>query len=341
MKMPKRATLKGGVDFMAIEAKAVFLKDVEQSLATILTAADMIQTMSAITDVLARYRMESLRLDTTDTDDMLDAYLDALSVQGRSPKTITRYRYILTRMRESVHVPTRSVTVYHLRRYLSDEKAQGISDRTLESTRQVFGAYFNWLHRERLIEVNPCANLGAIKYQKRQKDLYSDVDMERMKFGCKSIRDRAIICFLKATGCRISEMCGLNRDDVDLKEMECKVLGKGNKERIVFLDQVAAAVLESYLATRTDDHPALFIGKGTDRLKPGGVRKMLVDLGAAAHVNHVHPHKFRRTTATTLIKHGMPIQEVAAILGHDKLDTTMQYVVLNKDDIASAYKKYA
>ena len=325
---------------MAIEAKAVFLKDVEQALSTILTAADMLRVMSAVTDQLARYNMENAAPDDT-ADDLLDAYLDALSVQGRSPKTIERYRYLLTKMRQAVKVPTRSITVYHLRRYLSDEKSRGISDRTLESTRQVFSAYFNWLHRERLIDVNPCSNLGAIKYAKKQKDLYSDVDIERMKFGCKSIRDRAIVCFLKATGCRISEMCGLNRDDVDLKNLECKVLGKGNKERTVFLDQVAAAVLEAYLATRTDDYPALFVGKGTSRMKPGGIRKMLVDLGETAHVTHVHPHKFRRTTATTLIKHGMPIQEVAAILGHDKLDTTMQYVVLNKDDIATAYRKYA
>lgn len=242
---------------------------------------------------------------------------------------------------DAVRTPTRKITVYHLRRYLADEKARGISDRTLESTRQVFSAYFNWLQRERLIDQNPVGNLGVIKYQKKEKDVYSEVDIERMKFGCKSLRDRAIVTFLQATGCRISEMVGLNRDDVDLQSLECKVLGKGNKERTVFLDQVAAATLQAYLATRTDELPALFVGKGTERLHPSGVRKMLCDLGASAHVSHVHPHKFRRTTATNLIRHGMPIQEVAAILGHDKLDTTMQYVVLDKSDIKSSYRKYA
>ena len=128
---------------------------------------------------------------------------------------------------------------------------------------------------------------------------------------------------------------------MDLQSLECKVLGKGNKERTVFLDQVAAATLQAYLDTRTDDHPALFVGRGTDRMKPGGIRKMLVELGASSHVTHVHPHKFRRTTATNLIRHGMPIQEVEAILGHDKLDTTMQYVVLDKSDIKNSYRKYA
>ena len=136
-------------------------------------------------------------------------------------------------------------------------------------------------------------------------------------------------------------MVGLNRDDVDFVNLECTVLGKGNKERTVYLDQVSAMVLQNYLAERKDDYPALFVGKGSDRMKPGGIRKMLVQLGQNSNVEHVHPHKFRRTTATNLIRHGMPIQEVAAILGHDKLDTTMQYVVLDKTDIKAAYRRYA
>ena len=133
----------------------------------------------------------------------------------------------------------------------------------------------------------------------------------------------------------------LNRDDVDIFNMVATVLGKGNKERTVYLDQVAAMTLQAYLEARKDNSPALFAGKGTDRLQPGAIRQMLVKLGKNAKVTHVHPHKFRRTTATNLIRHGMPIQEVAAILGHDKLDTTMQYVVLDKTAVQYSYKKYA
>ena len=326
---------------MAYETKAALLNDVERELSTVLTAADMAAAMKILSDQLSAYTLERVASDAADKDDLLDVYLSAMTVEGRSEKTIKRYRYIIGRMMEAVGTRTRTVTVYHLRKYLSDEKARGISDRTLEGTRQVFSSYFNWLQRERLIDQNPTANLGAIKYQKKQKDIYSEVDLERLKFGCKSLRDRAILAFLRATGCRISEMCALNRDDVDLKALECKVLGKGNKERVVFLDQVAAATISAYLDSREDVLPALFIGKGTDRIHPGGVRKMLNDLGENANVNHVHPHKFRRTTATTLIRHGMPIQEVAAILGHDKLDTTMQYVTIDKTDIKNAYRKYA
>ena len=326
---------------MSIEAKATLLNEMKMRLSTMLTAQDMEKAMSVLADELARYSLTLEAQDDNANDDLFDAYLSALSVEGKSKKTIERYRYIISRMKSAINVPTRKITIYHMRSYFAGEKARGISDRTIEGTRQVFSAYFNWLQRERLIDINPCANLGAVKYQKKQKDIFTEVDVDRMKFGAKNIRDRAIVCFLQATGCRISEMVGLNRDDVDFENQECKVLGKGNKERIVFLTPVAAATLQGYLDTRTDDLPALFIGKGTERLHPGGVRKMLTDLGESAHVGHVHPHKFRRTAATNLIRHGMPVQEVAAILGHDKLDTTMQYVVLDKTDIKNSYRKYA
>ena len=326
---------------MSIEAKTTLLNALEHDLSTRITAADLSTVLSSLSDCLAAYSVEQAVTGIDQPDDLLDAYLSAMQVQGRSEKTLARYRYIITRMMRATSVPTRQLTVYHLRRYLTDEKKRGVSDRTLEGTREVFSAYFNWLQREGLIEHNPTANLGAIKYAKKQRDVYSDADLERMKFGCKSVRDRAIICFLRATGCRISEMIQLNRADVDFTRMECRVLGKGNKERTVYLDQVAAMTLQAYLETRQDDSPALFSGRGTDRIHPNGIRKMLKALGAAAHVEHVHPHKFRRTAATNLIRHGMPIQEVAAILGHDKLDTTMQYVVLDNTAIKSSYQRYA
>lgn len=325
---------------MAIEAKAVLLKGLEQQLSTQITAADMARVLSAVSDQLAAFDVSQTAAEDTQ-DDLLDAYVSAMRIEGRSEKTIARYTYLIGRMMESVKVNTRSITVYHLRQYLASEKARGISDRTLESNRQVYNAYFNWLFREKLIDDNPVANLGAIKCAKKIKAVFSEADIERMKFCCKTIRDRAILAFMLSTGCRISEMCQLNRDDVDLNTMECRVLGKGNKERIVFLDQVAAMLLREYLAQRTDDSPALFVGRLTNRLSPNGVRKMLSVISESSTVERVHPHKFRRTLATSLIRHGMPIQEVAAILGHDKLDTAMQYVIMDKTDVKNAYRRYA
>ena len=237
-------------------------------------------------------------------------------------------------------VPTRRISVYHLRNYLTHEKERGICENTLEGYREIFSAYFNWLQRESLIDRNPCVNLGVIKVPKKEKKTYTDAELERLNWFCGNIRDRAILHFLRSTGCRISEVTELNRDQVNLEALECVVHGKGDKERTVYLDDVAGMLLKEYLKKRKDDVPALFINKRQDRFQPNGIRAMLKKLAANAGVEHVHPHKFRRTLATDLARHGMPIQEVAKVLGHEKLDTTMKYVVLNKDDVKASYRRY-
>ena len=326
---------------MSIESKTLFLRQLETMLSSILTANDMSRTLSAVADTLEHYDVVKTELADGEQDDLLQAFIAAMEIQGRSKTTMNRYIYIIKRMMAAVNVTTRHITVYHLRKYLMDEKARGVSDRTLEGYRQIFSSYFNWLQRESLIAQNPTANLGAIKCQRKLKQAYSDIDIEKLMLVCDNLRDRAIVRFLMSTGCRISEMTQLNRDDIDFVSLECTVLGKGNKERTVYLDSVAGMTIRQYLESRTDDEPALFIGKGTERLHPGGIRLMLNNLAEAAGVEHCHPHKFRRTLATNLIKHGMPIQEVAAILGHDKLDTTMQYVVLDKTQVRSSYTKFA
>ena len=166
-------------------------------------------------------------------------------------------------------------------------------------------------------------------------------ELERLNRCCTNRRDRAILHFLRSTGCRISEVTELDRSVVNIESLECVVHGKGNKERTVYLDDVAGMVLAEYLDSRTDDNPALFVNRYKERMQPGGVREMLNKLAEAAGVDHVHPHKFRRTLATNMSRHGMPIQEVAKILGHEKLDTTMKYVVLNKDDVKASYRRFA
>ena len=327
---------------MSIMAKVTLMNEIESQLSNILTSADMAKALALVTDVLTGYEVEQIKMDDySGSDDLLQAYLSALQIEGRSDKTIERYRYCLKRMMDYCSVPSRKITIYHMRSYMASEKERGISDNTLEGNRQVYSAYFGWLHREGLIQVNPTANLGSIKCRKKVKTIYSEVDIELLRSHCNSIRDKAIIDFLSSTGCRISEMTQLNRDDVDYINAECKVLGKGDKERTVYLSQVACMTLKNYLKTRNDMFPALFIGKGTNRITPHGVRAMLNRLAQSIDMENVHPHKFRRTLATNLIRHGMPIQDVASILGHDKLDTTMQYVVMDKTEVKHAYQKYA
>ena len=327
-----------------IDAKQSFLSQVRKRAAEELTAADMERLMVILSDTMEGFRVEELKADgwTANDDDLIASFVSSLSVQGRSQKTIDRYVYVISRFMKAAKTTARSVTVYHIRDWLAAEKKRGIQESTLEGDRTVLSSYFNWLFREGLIEKNPIVNVGVIKVPKKQKKTYSDIDFEKLNQCCETLRDRAIIHFLRSTGCRISEMCGLDRDTVDLEALECVVHGKGNKDRIVYLDSVAGMFLAEYLKQRTDTSPALFACKrGQERIQPNGVRAMLKKLGRAAGVDHVHPHKFRRTLATDLARHGMPIQEVANLLGHEKLDTTMRYVVLNREDTKFNYRRYA
>lgn len=326
---------------MAIDAKIAFLQQTEKQIADIVTVSEMSRIMETLNDTLQHFEMRSISTLYDEADDMLQCYLSALSVECRSPKTLERYEYVIKKLMAFVKVPTRQITVYHLRSYLQHEKSRGICDNTLEGLRQVFSAYFNWLQRESLIDKNPAANLGSVKVAKKEKKTYSETDIEKLVRGCNCVRDRAIVYFLASTGCRISEMTGLDRDSVKPDELECIVHGKGNKERTVYLSQVAGMVLSEYLATRTDDNPALFVGQRHERLLPDGVRKMLKTLGENTGVDHVHPHKFRRTLATNLARRGMQIQTIASILGHERLDTCMAYVVINSDDKRSNYRRFA
>lgn len=326
---------------MSLEIKVSFLRELEEKLSSRITASDLSSAMTAVSDVLEHYEFSRVFNEEKGFGiDLIEAFLSALKVQGRSEKTLEQYKLTLNRLMSDLGIPIRSVTVYHLRSWLSKEKERGIADMTLKGNRWCFSSFFGWLWREGLIQKNPVDNLGTIKTQKKVKEVYADVDIEKLKQACTSQRNLAIVAFLLSTGCRISEVTQLNRNDIDFQNMEVIVLGKGNKERTVYIDAVTAMHLKNYLNSRKDINNALFAGK-RGRLTPNGIRMMLNNLAAAAGVEHVHPHKFRRTLATMLIAHGMPIQEVAAILGHEKLDTTMEYVRMDKTSVKNSYKKYA
>lgn len=322
-------------------AKDELISAIRENLSDTLTVSMMDKVLEACKKSMNDYEIErSRKSGGTFFKEFLDAFLDAKRVEGRSDKTIERYRYILMKLDSYLGIPIEDITVFHLRKYFGDMKSNGWSDVTMEGIRSVFCSFFGWCHRESLIKQNPTANLGAIKCKKKVRIPYSPVDLEIMKTGCKNIRDQAIISLLYCSGMRVNEMCQLNIDSVNFDSRECIVLGKGNKERTVFLDEVTVMLLKKYLDSRNDNLEALFVGKGSDRLTPGGIRSILKGIESNLGLSNVHPHRFRRTFATGLINKGMPIQEVAAILGHERLDTTMKYVHVTKDNVKNDYGKY-
>lgn len=326
---------------MAIPDKQILLSEVERSLRDKLTTKDSETVERCLLSILVAYNVER-KTDPehcTDFEEYLKVFIDAKRVEGCSEGTIYQYNYKVHKLMEKTTAPVSEVTVFHIRRFLMDEKERGIKETTLKGYRAAFSAFFKWLFDESLIRTNPCSNLSRIKCKEEVRLPLTAADIELLKEACETKRDKALITFLLSTGCRISEVCALNKGAVDFQKQECKVLGKGNKERIVYLDQVSTLQLRSYLSDRKDNNPALFVGKGDKRLLPGGVRKRLNELGAKAGVDNVHPHRFRRTLATSLIERGMSIQMVARILGHSSINTTMRYVYIKDLDVLNDYRR--
>ena len=272
---------------------------------------------------------------------LIQLYIDAKSIAGLSDKTIARYERCLAKMCKDIGVPIRRMTVHHLRQYIMREKNRGICSNTIKGDAQIWKGFFNWMQQEGIIQQNPTANLGSIKAKPEEEPPMTAEEIQMIKESCEDDRELALVHFLLSTGCRVSEVCSVNRADIDYQNLRLTVTGKGDKTRTVYIDNVTAMMLKRYISGRKDFNPALFVGRGGVRLGIGGVGKILKGIGERAHVPGVHPHRFRHTFATTMVDRGMEIQEVSALLGHCKLDTTMTYVKVNQRNTENNYRRYA
>lgn len=329
---------------MSVLDKKLLLDDLKEKLNDYVPANTTAQIITDLGELLTAYEVTALKPDGGGDDEskqLIRMYLDALEIEGKSKNTIARYEYIINRLHDDINVPLRKVTVYHLRQYMMSEKNRGIAMTTLKSQNYIFSGFFGWLKDEGIITIDPTANIGSIKAKGADQFPFSAEELQLIKENCADDYQTAIVHFLLSTGCRISEMCSVNRQDIDWQNMKLTVNGKGDKDRTVYFDDVTAMMLKRYLVTRKDIDPALFYNRNGNRATPHGVRAMLKGIEQRSHVPDIHPHRFRHTLATNLIDRGMSIQEVSAILGHCKLDTTMTYVTVNQRNTENSYRKYA
>jgi len=330
---------------MSILDKKLLLSDIEKRLNAYIPYDTVRKIIADAGEALTKYEVTSTGPDgggnKEESRQLVRLYLDAKEIEGKSPQTLARYGYILNRLIEAIDVPLNRVTVYHLRQYMMAEKSRGISMNTIKGNSHVYSGFYGWLRKEGLIETDPTANIGQIKAPVEKEIPFSQEEIQLIKEACENDQQLAIVHFLLSTGCRISEMCSVDRSDVDFKNLKLSVTGKGSKTRTVYIDDVTAMMLRRHLQARDDIDPALFYSRNGRRYTPGGVRAMLKKIEERSHVPNIHPHRFRHTLATTLVDHGMSIQEVAAILGHSKLDTTMTYVCVNQRNTENSYRKYA
>ena len=275
--------------------------------------------------------------------DAVDAFIVAKRIEGCSEKTLTYYRKTIETMISGIGKKPQQITTDDLRKYLTNYQVQRKSSKvTIDNIRRILSSFFSWLEDEDFIVKSPVRRIHKIKTAKVIKDTYTDEALEQMRDNCTTARDLAIIDLLASSGMRVGEMVMLNRDDINFNERECVVFGKGNKERLVYFDARTKIHLQNYLESRTDDNPALFVSLKApyERLMIGGVETRLRELGKKLNLPKVHPHKFRRTLATTAIDKGMPIEQVQQLLGHQKIDTTMHYAMVKQQNVKLAHRKY-
>ena len=276
-------------------------------------------------------------------EEFLTSFLDAKSLEGCSKKTIKYYRTTIERMLKDINKSSVAITTEDLRKYLTNyQTINNCSKGNLDNIRRIFSSYFMWLENENYILKSPVRRIHKIKTTKAVKETLSEESIEIMRDNVAHPRDLAIIDLLSSTGMRVGELCSLNKSDIDLENQECVVLGKGDKERIVYFDARTKIHLQNYLNSRTDDNPSLFVSllRPYNRLEISGVEVRLRKLGKKLDINKVHPHKFRRTLATKAIDKGMPIEQVKTLLGHSQIDTTMEYAIVNQNNVKNSHKKY-
>lgn len=280
---------------------------------------------------------------STSNEQLLESFLAAKRIEGCSDKSLIYYQTTIKTMMTRVDKKIQTIETEDLRAYLTAYQREKQSSKvTIDNIRRILSSFFSWLEDEDYIVKSPVRRIHRVKASSIIKETYTDENLETMRDYCNELRDLALIDILASTGMRVGELVLLNRDDINFEERECVVFGKGSKERMVYFDARTKIHLQNYLESRTDDDPALFVSLKAphERLQIGGVEVRLRNLGKKLGIHKMHPHKFRRTLATVAIDKGMPIEQLQSLLGHRRIDTTLQYAMVKQSNVKLAHRKY-
>lgn len=319
----------------------------EEKIVTVLNemaAYLSIAQMKKLQEVIVKAFAENEAIkENISNEQYLSMFLAAKQIEGCSARTIQYYKVTVEHMIKRIPLEIRKITTDDIREYLAEyQKMNSCGKVTVDNVRRNLSSFFSWLEEEDYILKSPMRRIHKIKTKQAVKEVISDEMIEQLRDHCKCKRDLAMIDLLYSTGIRVGELVGLNRADINFEERECVVYGKGDKERRVYFDAKSKLHLQDYLKERVDDNPALFVTLDApyERLKISGVEIRVRELGRKLNMDKIHPHKFRRTMATRAIDKGMPIEQVQKILGHSQIDTTMQYAIVNQNNVKSAHRKY-
>lgn len=324
--------------------KQDLITEVVQGMLPYLNNAQTKKLQEVLSHALFSYEVTKTDNDANVSEqNLVDLFLAAKRIEGCSEKSLKYYQSTILAMQDALHKEVKQIDTDDIRSYLTEYQARKKSSKvTIDNIRRILSSFFSWLEDEDYILKSPVRRIHKVKTGTNIKETYSDEALELMRDSCTELRDLAMIDMLASTGVRVGEMVLLNREDINFNERECVVFGKGDKERIVYFDARTKIHLQNYLQSRTDDDPALFVSLQAphSRLSIGGIEVRLRQMGKRLGLNKVHPHKFRRTLATMAIDKGMPIEQLQQLLGHKRIDTTLQYAMVKQSNVKIAHRKY-
>lgn len=324
--------------------KQNLITDVVQGMLPYLNNAQTKKLQEVLQHTLFGYEVTKVENDTENLEqDLVELFLSAKRIEGCSEKTLKYYNATIQAMMTCVGKDVRHIVTDDVRSYLTEYQEKNQSSKvTIDNIRRILSSFFSWLEDEDYILKSPVRRIHKVKTGTSIKETYTDEALELMRDSCTELRDLAIIDMLASTGMRVGEMVLLNRADINFNERECVVFGKGDKERIVYFDARTKIHLQNYLNSRRDENPALFVSlqKPHKRLQISGIEVRLREYGKRLGLSKVHPHKFRRTLATMAIDKGMPIEQLQQLLGHRRIDTTLQYAMVKQSNVKIAHRKY-
>lgn len=328
--------------------RKLFVEKVIDTAGEFLDNSQRIKLKEILTEICLNYHIEILEQNQKkeiqkNNEEILNKFISSKEIEGCSVRTLKYYKDNITKMLDTVNLPINEITAETLRNYLSNYKNNSTAGMvTIDNIRRTLSSFFAWLENEDYIVKSPVRRIHKVKATKKVKETLTDENLEKLRDTCSNVRDLAILELLISTGMRVGELTRLNISDINFQERSCIVLGKGNSEREVYFSAKSKMYIKKYLETRTDNNEALFVSliKPYNRLGISGIEIVIRNLGREANINKVHPHKFRRTMATMAIDKGMPIEQVQKLLGHIKIDTTMEYAMVNQNNVKNSHRKY-
>ena len=276
--------------------------------------------------------------------EILKTFIACKKVEGATDNSLQNYFCILKHFFMFIQKPLDKIETNDIRIFLFNyQKVKEITNRTLDQYQTYIKSFFSWCVDEGYLENNVARKLKPIKYEQKQKEPLTQLELETLRNVCETDRDRAMIEFIYSTGCRASEMCNVKLSDINWVNNSVQLFGKGSKYRVSYLNAKAIYYLKKYLEVRKGNSEYLFVGdrKPYEKVEKDAIEKRFRILSKKANIGRkIHVHLLRHTTASQALQNGMAITDIQKLLGHENIATTMIYAKTNNHDVQFNHAKY-